>query len=301
MYVERDFEGEKTKPWQGGQFGYTRNPVRHAGKIYYKQFHGGIDIAPVKRDASGEPLDVVRAIADGTVVHVNDIPRDSSYGRYIVVEHRWGGSPYYALYAHLASAAVRPGQRITQGQTLGRLGYTGPGVNKERAHLHFEINLMLGQDFQQWFDSLNFTETNKHGIYNGMNLVGFDPAKFLLAASQVEDFDVPAHIRKNNPPFFKVAIPRPHHPLALLRRYPWLAAGDFASAPALAITFTQAGLPLTIEPHARAVAEPQVVWVRPTGGVPYNYFSRLLTGSAGIPQLSPVGVNRILLITGNTP
>ena len=300
MYVDRTFEGETTKPWQGGQYGYTRNPSRVGDKIFYTRFHGGIDIAPTKRDRAGEPLDAVRSIADGKVVHVSDIVRDSSFGRYLVVEHIWGGSPYYALYAHLASADVHTGQRVKQGDKLGRLGYTGPGVNKERAHLHLEINLMHGQDFQRWFDSLNFSEANKHGIYNGMNFVGFDPAKFLLAASQSEDFDVADHIRKNNPPFFKVAIPRPRTPLALLKRYPWLATGDLSSAPAYVIAFTQAGLPVAIEPHATAVSTPRIVWARPTGGVSYAYLSRLLTGSASAPQLTKAGINRINLITGNT-
>ncbi len=28
MYVDRTFEGEVTKPWEGGAFGYTRTPIR---------------------------------------------------------------------------------------------------------------------------------------------------------------------------------------------------------------------------------------------------------------------------------
>ena len=104
---------------------------------------------------------------------------------------------------------------------------------------------------------------------------------------------------KNYPPFFKVAIPRPRTSLALLKRYPWLAAGDLHSAPAFVIAFTQAGLPVAIEPHATAVSEPRLVWVRSTGGVPYAYFSRLLTGTAASPALSKSGINRINLITGN--
>ena len=63
MYVERDFEGEKTKPWQGGQYGYVRGPQRSGGKVIYTHLHEGIDIAPVRRDATGNPLDEVRASA----------------------------------------------------------------------------------------------------------------------------------------------------------------------------------------------------------------------------------------------
>ena len=71
MYVNRDFEGEKSKPWQGGQFGFVRGPVRDGGKILCIQFHEGIDIRPVHRDAQGNPTDEVRAAAAGTVVHVS--------------------------------------------------------------------------------------------------------------------------------------------------------------------------------------------------------------------------------------
>ena len=72
-----------------------------------------IDIRSVHRDANGEPLDEVRAIADGEVVHVNLVPGYSNYGKYIVIEHRWDGSNYYSLYGHLPSAAVQPGEKVS--------------------------------------------------------------------------------------------------------------------------------------------------------------------------------------------
>ncbi|MEI7865398.1 MAG: hypothetical protein WCI38_08505, partial [Chthoniobacterales bacterium] len=41
MYVDRDFEGRKSKPWQGGGYGFTREPQRIAGKIVPVKFHEG--------------------------------------------------------------------------------------------------------------------------------------------------------------------------------------------------------------------------------------------------------------------
>ncbi len=61
--------------------------------------------------ANGEPLDEVRAIADGKIVHTNLVPGHSNYGSYVVIEHRWGGSNYYSLYGHLSTIAVKPGKR----------------------------------------------------------------------------------------------------------------------------------------------------------------------------------------------
>src|SRR5579859_7545679 len=51
------------------------------------QFHEGIDLKPVRRDARGEPLDQVFAMLPGVVCYVNLRPGESTYGRYIVIEH----------------------------------------------------------------------------------------------------------------------------------------------------------------------------------------------------------------------
>ncbi|PYJ19335.1 MAG: hypothetical protein DME94_00130 [Verrucomicrobia bacterium] len=73
QYVERDYKGAKSTPWEGGRYGFVRDPVDTAGGTIYTRFHEGIDIRPLHRDAQGDPLDEVRAIADGKVVHVNPI------------------------------------------------------------------------------------------------------------------------------------------------------------------------------------------------------------------------------------
>src|SRR5258708_1900508 len=69
QYIERDFQGVKSTPWEGGQYGFVRDPVETPGGLVYTRFHEGIDIRPLQRDERGEPLDPVRAIAAGIVVH----------------------------------------------------------------------------------------------------------------------------------------------------------------------------------------------------------------------------------------
>src|SRR5713226_3396145 len=118
QYVERDYNGEKSTPWEGGQYGFVRDPIETAAGIVYTRFHEGIDIKPLHRDENGEPLDEIRAIADGKVVHTNLVPSYSNYGRYVVIEHRWGGSSYYSLYGHLSTIAVKPGQRVQKGEKI---------------------------------------------------------------------------------------------------------------------------------------------------------------------------------------
>src|SRR5213082_3010531 len=131
QYVERDYKGVKSTPWEGGQYGFVRDPTDTAGGLLYTRFHEGIDIRSVHRDANGEPVDEVRAIANGKVVHVNPVPGYSNYGKYIVIEHRWDGSNYYSLYGHLSSIAVHPGDLVKRGQPVATMGYTGVGINQE--------------------------------------------------------------------------------------------------------------------------------------------------------------------------
>ena len=115
MYTDRNFEGVLSKPWSGGAYGFTRDQKRTGAGIILTRLHEGIDIRPVKRDASGEPLDEVRSIADGTVVYVNGAAGQSNYGRYVVVHHDWGDGPFFSLYAHLSSASVTAGQPVAVG------------------------------------------------------------------------------------------------------------------------------------------------------------------------------------------
>src|SRR5437588_8185338 len=152
QYVERDYHGEKSTPWEGGRYGFVRDPVETSAGIIYTRFHEGIDIRPLHRDERGEPLDEVRAIADGKVVHTNFVPGYSNYGKYIVIEHHWDGSPYYSLYGHLKAIDARIGQTVQRGQHIAVMGYTGEGINQERAHLHLELNLILSHNFDSWYD-----------------------------------------------------------------------------------------------------------------------------------------------------
>ena len=222
MYVNRDFEGEKSKPWQGGQFGLVRGPVRGGDTIRCIQFHEGIDIRPVHRDAQGNPTDEVRAAAAGTVVHVSRDAGASNYGRYVVVEHRWDGCPFYTLYAHLASISVESGQSLRQGEALGIMGFTGAGIDRERAHMHFEVCMMLSRNFEGWHD-VNFPkDPNRHGIYNGLNLTGADPAALLLAVDKNPGFKISDYFAGAEPAF-KITVKNSPN-FYLIRTYPWLVA-----------------------------------------------------------------------------
>ncbi|WP_404421020.1 M23 family metallopeptidase [Nibricoccus sp. IMCC34717] len=146
------------------------------------QFHEGIDLKPVSRDRRGEPADSVFAVMPGVVRHISRVAGNSNYGRYVVLEHPDAKPAIYTLYAHLASvdSALAVGQPVRAGEVLGIMGRSSSGqaIPRDRAHLHFEFGLALTQNFQPWYDAKKFGSRNDHGMWNGMNLCGFDPLDF---------------------------------------------------------------------------------------------------------------------------
>src|SRR5437868_10285498 len=53
QYVDRDSNGVKSKPWEGGQYGFVRDLKETAAGAVYTRFHEGIDIKPMHRDDGG--------------------------------------------------------------------------------------------------------------------------------------------------------------------------------------------------------------------------------------------------------
>lgn len=56
-----------------------------------------------------------------------------SYGNNVVINH---GDGYVTLYAHCSEVLVSPGETVSQGQVIARVGATG---NVTGPHLHFEV------------------------------------------------------------------------------------------------------------------------------------------------------------------
>lgn len=172
------FVGTVGRPWTSGCFGCVRSDGW--------QMHEGLDIRALERDVRGEPTDSVRSTAEGTVVYINPKAALSNYGKYIVVRHRIEGLEIYSIYAHLSAIHpdLRVGQRVRAQEVLGTMGRTAntrEGISKERAHVHFELNLLLNDRFDEWFRRRRPGERNDHGLWNGQNLAGLDPRLIFLA------------------------------------------------------------------------------------------------------------------------
>ncbi|HSJ03819.1 MAG TPA: M23 family metallopeptidase, partial [Verrucomicrobium sp.] len=229
MYVDRIFENQVSTPWEGGGYGYVRGPVRNGADMVLMAFHEGIDIAPTKRDAAGEPIDEVRAISPGKVVHCSQLAGASNYGRYIVIQHDLGEGSFFSLYAHLSKILVQPGQDVTMRTPIGIMGYTGSGLNQRRAHVHLEVNLMLSSRFDDWHAKNFRPSPNKHGNYNGINLSGVNVAQLYLEHQKNPALSLADFIRKTEP-VIKIVVPRKGE-LEILKHYPWLGQDVSASSP----------------------------------------------------------------------
>jgi murein DD-endopeptidase MepM/ murein hydrolase activator NlpD len=259
--IERNLHGVITHPWQGGQYGFVRDPVETAAGTVFTRFHEGMDVRPLRRDAKGEPLDEVRAIADGKVVYTNQAAGASNYGRYVVVEHRWGGCLYYSLYAHLSTIAVAAGQNVKQREKLAVMGHTGSGINRERAHVHVELNLLLNDHFEAWHDTFFKGEPNRHGIYNGLNLAGLDLPRLMVALRGNPSLTLPAFLGREEV-FYKVTVPNSPN-FQLPRSYPWMVSHVTNEKPvSWEISFTRSGLPLHLAPSDRAVNAATISYVK---------------------------------------
>ena len=89
--------------------------------------HTGIDI-PAPKGTS------ILASRGGVVITSKmGSGNDWSYGNYVVISHGDGTS---TLYAHMNSRAVKEGDVVKQGQTIGYVGTTGRSTGY---HLHFEV------------------------------------------------------------------------------------------------------------------------------------------------------------------
>lgn len=251
---ERFFAPTPGRTWEAGTFGCTRSEGF--------QLHEGIDIRSVQRDRRGEPTDPVWAAADGTVAYINDKPALSNYGRYIVLRHAVDGLEVYTLYAHLRAIApeLRPGRQVRAGQTIGTLGRstnTRTPIGRDRAHLHFEIALMISDRFDAWFRRTEPRERNHHGNFNGRNFLGLDPVAIFRAQQREGARFSLRKLVQEQVPVCTVQVRRDQ--FGWVRRYASLVAPAAAAPAAVAgyeMTFSFSGLPFRVVPRTAAELRP---------------------------------------------
>lgn len=105
-----------------------RGPLHSNFGYRWGRLHAGVDIAVLRTDR-------VRAARPGVVIANGYLAHYSGYGHTVKIRHGHGMT---TVYAHLASASVRIGQRVERGETIARAGCTGSCTGP---HLHFEVRL----------------------------------------------------------------------------------------------------------------------------------------------------------------
>ena len=202
------------KPWTSGSFGCVRDNGH--------RMHEGLDIRHLQTDKRGEPTDPVMATADGTVVYINLRPSLSNYGNYVVVRHIIEGMEIYSLYAHLSAvrSGLQIGEQVKSGEVIATMGRTSNAevIGKWRAHVHFELNVLVNDNFASWWRQASPGERNDHGEWNGQNLNGLDDREILLD-EQKGNFSLLNFLRSQTE-LCRVLVRATNFPY--LKRYPML-------------------------------------------------------------------------------
>lgn len=247
--------------WQSGRYGCTRT----AGW----QFHEGIDILWTQKDRKGEPSDPVFATADGVICYINDKPGLSNYGRYLIIGHRIEGIELYSLYAHLSAidSEVSLGRKVLAGAPVATMGRSSNAarIAPYRAHLHFELAMVINEYFGDWFQARKPDQSNDHGPWNGRNLMGLDPEALFKKQWRLGKAFSLLDYFKHQDIYFKLKVDSPSFPW--LKRYAALiepATGGDQSQPAdvssYELSFNAFGLPVAAKPLFGKNPEKSKLW-----------------------------------------
>ncbi len=287
------------KTWTSGTFGCVRTDGH--------QLHEGLDVKCLHRDKRGEPTDQVTAAAGGKVAYLNATTGLSNYGKYIILEHEIEGIPVFTIYAHLSQFAegLKIGDSVKQGEviaTMGRTTNTRQPITKDRAHVHFEIDLRINERFAAWHSAKLTGERNDHGNWNGKNLAGLDPKLILLEQQRLgSKFSLLEFIR-SRPELCKVVVRDTK--FSFLHAYPNLIRrnpkADKEGVAGYEISLDFNGVPYALTPKAKSEigAGPrfQLMAVNENEAA-LNPCRKLVLKRGGAWQLSNAGTQLLDLLT----
>lgn len=296
---ERFFVPTVGKPWSSGCFGCVRTEGW--------QMHEGLDIRCLLRDKRGEPADSVSATADGHVAYINRKPSLSNYGNYIILRHVIDGIEVYSTYAHLHEVRddLKSGDAVKSGEKIGVMGRTAntrQGISKDRAHVHYELNLFINERFPAWYKKTFPGQRNDHGQWNGQNLIGIDPRAVLLEQrEQGAAFNL-AKLIQSQPELCRVMVRDVNFPwlsryAALVRANPRASTEGIAGYE-IALNFN--GIPIALTPRAaseiKGKAKIQLLSVN-EAEQQKNPCGKIVTKRGGSWDLATRGQNLLELLT----
>ena len=140
--AEKAAAGVEEHPYTGGAFRWpcpssTRVTSDYGTRVSpmsgASSNHKGIDIG------ASAGADIIAA-ADGTVTAAS---YSSAAGNYVMIDH---GGGLYTVYMHASSLLVSPGQTVSAGDVIAKVGSTGISTG---SHLHFGVSLN-GSSVSPW-------------------------------------------------------------------------------------------------------------------------------------------------------
>ena len=135
MVTARQYwEGPFIPPVQGPELAPFGKKRMHNGTVN-AGFHNGIDLrAPAGASA--------KAANAGIVILAVSF---RAHGKVVLINH---GQGVMTVYLHMQSIAVRPGQMVRKGQTIGKVGSTGVSTGP---HIHWQVFVHgVPVDPEQW-------------------------------------------------------------------------------------------------------------------------------------------------------
>jgi murein DD-endopeptidase MepM/ murein hydrolase activator NlpD len=125
LMVNRQLENDLTpsgwpvrKGWISSRYGERSDPF--TGE---RVQHRGLDFAGTRGTQ-------VLSVASGVVIRAS---RQAAYGNMVEIDH---GNGYRTRYAHNDQLVVKPGDHVTAGQVIAKMGSTG---RASAPHVHFEV------------------------------------------------------------------------------------------------------------------------------------------------------------------
>ena len=178
--AQQVIDGVQGKDWKvTSLMGNRIHPVTKEPK-----HHNGTDIWSAQ-----EPC-WIEAPYDAVVVEARkSTAAGGGFGNFVTLSHKIAGEDYVTVYAHMLddSIKVTPGQKITAGTPLGKMGSTGMSTGK---HLHWEL------------------QKAKKYAWNATGLNFIEPVAFFDALIKMEAIKGTA---KDQTPLDAPAAPAPVH------------------------------------------------------------------------------------------
>ena len=178
--AQQAIDGVQGKDWKiTSLMGNRIHPVTKVPK-----HHNGTDIwSPMEPCWIEAPYDAVVVEARKSTA------AGGGFGNFVTLSHKINGEDYVTVYAHMLDGSIKvtPGQKITAGTPLGKMGSTGMSTGK---HLHWEL------------------QKSKKYAWNATGLNFIEPVAFFDALIKLEAIKGTA---KDQTPADAPAAPAPVH------------------------------------------------------------------------------------------